>query len=153
MGVALRDILADYKKPVTWDSLPGVAAVDANNALYQFLSIIRQPDGTPLMDTRGRVTSHLSGILFRVSNFMQKGIKPVFVFDGAPSALKQETVDGRRKIRAEAGEKWKEAIERGDEVEAYKQARSSSKVDTTIIETSKELAARASDHQAAGEGS
>ncbi len=139
MGVALRDILADYKKPVTWDSLPGIAAVDANNALYQFLSIIRQPDGTPLMDTHGRVTSHLSGILFRVSNFMQKGIKPVFVFDGAPSALKQETVDGRRKIRAEAGEKWKEAIERGDEAEAYKQARSSSKVDITIIETSKEL--------------
>jgi len=139
MGVALRDILADYKKPVTWDALPGVAAVDGNNALYQFLSIIRQPDGTPLMDTQGRVTSHLSGILFRVANFMQKGIKPVFVFDGTPSALKQDTVDGRRKVRAEAGEKWKEAIERGDEAEAYKQARSSSKVDTPIIETSKEL--------------
>jgi flap endonuclease-1 len=139
MGVALRDILLDYRRAVTWESLPGIAAVDANNALYQFLSIIRQPDGTPLMDKRGRVTSHLSGILFRVANFMQKGIKPVFVFDGKPAALKQETVNGRRKIRAEAGEKWKEAIERGDEAEAYKQARSSSKVDTTIIETSKEL--------------
>jgi flap endonuclease-1 len=139
MGVDLRDILLDYKGAVTWESLPGIAAVDANNALYQFLSIIRQPDGTPLMDKRGRVTSHLSGILFRVSNFMQKGIKPVFVFDGKPAALKQETVDGRRKIRAAAGEKWKEAIERGDEAEAYKQARSSSRVDTAIIETSKEL--------------
>jgi len=139
MGVAIRDIVADYKTPVTWESLPGVAAIDANNALYQFLTIIRQPDGTPLMDRRGRVTSHLSGILFRVSNFMEKGIKPVFVFDGKPAALKQETIDGRRKIRDEAGEKWKEAIERGDEAEAYKQARSSSRVDTTIIETSKEL--------------
>jgi flap endonuclease-1 len=139
MGVALRDILLDYKRAVTWESLPGIAAVDANNALYQFLSIIRQPDGTPLMDKQGRVTSHLSGILFRVSNFMQKGIKPVFVFDGIPTALKQETVDGRRKIRTEASEKWKEAIERGDEAEAFKQARSSSRVDTTIIETSKEL--------------
>jgi flap endonuclease-1 len=139
MGVALRDILLDYKRTVTWESLPGIAAVDANNALYQFLSIIRQPDGTPLMDKQGRVTSHLSGILFRVSNFMQKGIKPVFVFDGMPTALKQETVDGRRKIRTEASEKWKEAIERGDEAEAFKQARSSSRVDSTIIETSKEL--------------
>ena len=139
MGVAIRDIVADYKTPVTWDSLPGVAAIDANNALYQFLTIIRQPDGTPLMDRQGRVTSHLSGILFRVSNFMEKGIKPVFVFDGKPAALKQTTIDGRRKIRDEAGEKWKEAIERGDEAEAYKQARSSSRVDTTIIETSKEL--------------
>jgi hypothetical protein len=50
MGVAIRDIIADYKTPVTWESLPGVAAIDANNALYQFLTIIRQPDGTPLMD-------------------------------------------------------------------------------------------------------
>src|SRR5512136_2814948 len=139
MGVAIRDIVAEFKTPVTWEALPGMAAIDANNALYQFLTIIRQPDGTPLMDRRGRVTSHLSGILFRVSNFLEKGIKPVFVFDGKPAALKQTTIDGRRKIRDEAGEKWKEAIERGDEAEAYKQARSSSKVDTTIIETSKEL--------------
>jgi flap endonuclease-1 len=139
MGVALRDIIAEYKTPVTWEALPGVAAIDANNALYQFLTIIRQPDGTPLMDQRGRVTSHLSGILFRVASFMEKGIKPVFVFDGKPAALKQATIDERRKLRETAGEKWKEALERGDEEEAYKQARSSTRVDTTIIATSKEL--------------
>jgi flap endonuclease-1 len=139
MGVALRDILAEYKTPVTLETIPGIAAIDANNTLYQFLTIIRQPDGTPLMDGRGRVTSHLSGILFRIANFMDKGIKPVFVFDGKPTILKQDTVDQRRKIREEAGEKWKAAIEIGDEAEAYKQARSSSRVDTTIIETSKEL--------------
>src|SRR5512135_236868 len=103
MGVALRDILLDYKRAVTWESLPGIAAIDANNALYQFLTIIRQPDGTPLMDRHGRVTSHLSGILFRVATFMEKGIKPVFVFDGKPAPLKQATIDVRRKLRDEAG--------------------------------------------------
>ena len=139
MGVALRDIITEYKAPVTWESLPGIAAIDANNALYQFLTIIRQPDGTPLMDRQGRVTSHLSGILFRISNFIEKGIKPVFVFDGPPTALKQATVEERRKIRDLAGERWKEALERGDEAEAFKQARSSTRVDTTIIATSKEL--------------
>ncbi|WP_321506421.1 flap endonuclease-1 [uncultured Methanoregula sp.] len=139
MGVALRDIIADYKTPVTWEALPGIAAIDANNALYQFLTIIRQPDGTPLMDSRGRVTSHLSGILFRMASFMEKGIKPVFVFDGKPAALKQATIDERRKLRDTAGEKWKEAVERGDDEEAYKQARSATRVDTTIVETSKEL--------------
>ncbi|HVN73758.1 MAG TPA: flap endonuclease-1 [Methanoregula sp.] len=139
MGVALRDIIAGYKTPVTWESLPGIAAVDANNALYQFLTIIRQPDGTPLMDRKGRITSHLSGILFRVSNFMEKGIRPVFVFDGIPTELKQETIEERRKIRDTAGEKWKEAVERGDEEEAYKQARSSARVDDEIIAGSKEL--------------
>src|SRR5512133_854351 len=139
MGVALRDIIAEYKTPVTWEALPGIAAIDANNALYQFLTIIRQPDGTPLMDSQGRVTSHLSGILFRMASFMERGIKPVFVFDGKPAALKQATIDERRKLRDTAGEKWKEAQERGDDEEAYKQARSATRVDATIIETSKEL--------------
>ena len=139
MGVALRDIIAEYKTPVTWEALPGIAAIDANNTLYQFLTIIRQPDGTPLMDRHGRVTSHLSGILFRIANFMEKGIKPVFVFDGKPTALKQATIDERRKLRDTAGVKWKEAVERGDDEEAYKQARSSTRVDETITITSKEL--------------
>ncbi len=139
MGVALRDIIADYKTPVEWESLGGVAAVDANNTLYQFLTIIRQPDGTPLMDRNGRVTSHLSGILFRISNFLGKGIKPVFVFDGVPTDLKQATINARRKVRDDAGERWMDALKRGDEAEAYKQARSSTRVDTTILETSKEL--------------
>ncbi|MFA5254547.1 MAG: flap structure-specific endonuclease, partial [Methanoregula sp.] len=106
MGVALRDIIADYKTPVSWEGLSGVAAVDANNTVYQFLTIIRQPDGTPLMDTKGRVTSHLSGILFRMVNFLEKGIKPVFVFDGKPPELKQETNAERRKHRDEEGVEW-----------------------------------------------
>jgi len=139
MGVALRDIILEYKSPVNWDALPGVAAIDASNALYQFLTIIRQPDGTPLMDRHGRVTSHLSGILFRMVNFMEKGIKPVFVFDGQPVGLKQATIDQRRKLRSEASDRWKEAIARGDEEEAYRQARASTRVDTEVIRTSQDL--------------
>ncbi len=139
MGVALRDIIAEYKLPLAWDALPGVAAVDAHNALYQFLSIIRQPDGTPLMDTKGRVTSHLSGILFRNTNFLERGIRPVYVFDGPPPNFKQNTIEERRNARAKAGELWEEALARGDTEEAYKQARSSSKVDRDVIETSKKL--------------
>ena len=61
MGVALRDIITPYKHQAEPEALRGIAAIDAYNALYQFLSIIRQPDGTPLKDKEGRVTSHLSG--------------------------------------------------------------------------------------------
>ncbi|HVP95400.1 MAG TPA: flap endonuclease-1 [Methanoregulaceae archaeon] len=139
MGVALRDVLADYKVPVAWETLPGVAAVDAHNALYQFLSIIRQPDGTPLMDRDGRVTSHLSGILFRNVNFLEKGIRPVYVFDGAPPAFKSKTIEERRSARAEAGARWEEALAAGDIGEAYKQARSSSRIDQFVIDSSKKL--------------
>ena len=139
MGVAIRDILADCKEPLTWDDLAGTAAVDAHNALYQFLSIIRQPDGTPLMNGAGRVTSHLSGILFRTVNFLEKGIRPVYVFDGKPPEFKQETIDERRLIRVRADGAWKAALAEGDMEEAYRQASASSRVDSHILESSREL--------------
>jgi len=139
MGVALRDIVAGYKTPVGFESLAGPAAIDANNALSQVLPIIRPPDGTPLMDQSGRVTSHLSGILFRTATFLEKGIRPVFVFDGKPAGLKQATIKARQAIRAEAGQRWKEALAKGDEEEAFRQARSSTRVDDEIIRSSQEL--------------
>ena len=61
------------------------------------------------------------------------------MFDGVPTDLKQATINARRKVRDDAGERWMDALKRGDEAEAYKQARSSTRVDTTILETSKEL--------------
>ncbi|MDI6866042.1 flap endonuclease-1 [Methanoculleus sp.] len=139
MGVAIRDILVDCKEPVSWDDLSGIAAVDAHNALYQFLSIIRQPDGTPLMNDKGRITSHLSGILFRSANFLEKGIRPVFVFDGTPPEFKQETINERRKHRAMADEAWKAALQEGELEEAYRQASASARIDTHILESSREL--------------
>jgi flap endonuclease-1 len=139
VGVDIRDLLLPYKKTVGWETLAGVAAVDAHNALYQFLSIIRQPDGTPLMDSRGRVTSHLSGILFRVLNFLELGIRPVFVFDGTPPDLKGETIAERKEIRREAGEKWQAALAKGEVAEARKHAQASSRVDEFVISSSKEL--------------
>ena len=139
MGVALRDILLDYKNPVDWNELAGNCAVDGNNALYQFLTTIRQPDGTPLMDTSGRVTSHLSGLFFRLSNFLENGMHPVFIFDGKPPQFKSETIIIRREKKEKAKEAYMEAIAVGDTKEAFRQARSATKVDSEIIESSKKL--------------
>lgn len=139
MGVAIRDILLDYKRPAEWDFLRGIAAVDAHNAIYQFLSIIRQPDGTPLQDESGRVTSHLSGIFFRGLNFLEKGILPIFIFDGTPPEFKASTIGVRHQIRQEAGARWQQALADGDHAEAYRQARSSSRIDRFIIDSSHKL--------------
>ena len=49
-------------------------AVDAFNALYQFLSSIRQYDGTPLQDKNGKITSHLSGLFYRNLNQESRSI-------------------------------------------------------------------------------
>ena len=66
-GVKLRDIVP--KTSIKLESLSAkIVAIDAYNALYQFLSIIRQPNGTPLKDHTGKITSHLSGLLYRTSN-------------------------------------------------------------------------------------
>src|SRR5438309_5093655 len=85
MGINLSDIVV--LEPRKLEDFSGkILAIDAFNTLYQFLAIIRQPNGTPLMDRQGRVTSHLSGLIYRLSNFVEAGIKPVFVFDGAAAA-------------------------------------------------------------------
>lgn len=139
MGVALRPLLTDCKKNIDWSELGGVAAVDAYNALYQFLSGIRQHDGAPLMDDEGRITSHLSGLLFRTANLVDKNITPVYVFDGKPPEFKENTLAKRRITRENAKESYERAIKAGDEESARKYAQASSKVDSYIIESSKEL--------------
>jgi len=139
MGVAIRDLISDYKTPVDWGQLRGTAAVDGNNALYQFLTTIRQLDGTPLMDKEGRITSHLSGIFFRITTFLENDIKPVFVFDGAPPDFKSETLEQRRERKALAETAYRQAVEVGDTVSAFRHARAATKVDETIIAGTKEL--------------
>ncbi len=115
-----------------------VIAIDAFNMLYQFLATIRQPDGTPLKDSKGRITSHLSGLLYRVSNMVEAGIKPIFVFDGEPPEFKKAEIEERQRRRIEAEEKWIKAVQAGEEY-AKRYAQATARVDEYIVETSKEL--------------
>jgi len=89
-------------------------AIDAFNALYQFLAIIRQPDGTPLKDSTGKITSHLSGLFYRTSNLIEMGIKPVYVFDGVPPVLKRAEIERRKQIKVEAAFHYEKALAKGD---------------------------------------
>ncbi len=138
MGVKFTDIVETEKIEFKYLENRSVA-IDAYNTLYQFLSGIRQRNGTPLMDENGNITSHLSGILYRTSSIVEKGIKPIFVFDGKHSDFKSETVEKRREIREESEKEWKKALEEGDEEKARKFAMRSSKLSPYIIESSKKL--------------
>ncbi|MCK9152433.1 flap endonuclease-1 [Methanobacterium alcaliphilum] len=138
MGVKFKDIVSPKK--ISFQDLDGrIIAIDAANSIYQFLSSIRQRDGTPLMDESGRVTSHLSGILYRTSAMMEKGIKPIYIFDGKSPDLKGETISKRTEIRQESEKKWKEALGKGDIEEARKYAVRSSRMSSNIVESSKKL--------------
>lgn len=138
MGVKFKDIVSPEE--INLKDLNGrTIAIDAYNTIYQFLSGIRQRDGSPLMDDEGRVTSHLSGILYRTSSIVDQGIKPIYVFDGGPSEYKSKTVEARRVVREEAREKYEAAKAAGDMEEARKYGMRSSRMSEYIIESSKEL--------------
>jgi len=138
MGTALGELIE--KENIELDALEGkIFGVDSFNTIYQFLSNIRGQDGSPLMDSEGNVTSHLTGLFYRTTNLLSRDIKPVFVFDGKPHPLKEKTREKRREIRTSAEKKMKEAQEKGDLEEARKFAQQSSKLTKEMIEEAKKL--------------
>jgi flap endonuclease-1 len=138
MGVKFRDLISPEQ--LKFEDLDGkTVALDAANVIYQFLSSIRQTDGTPLKDRNGRITSHFSGILYRTSALIERGIKPIYVFDGHSSILKSETQSMRREVKVESERKWKEALDEGRIEEAKKYASRSSRMSPEIVEGSKKL--------------
>ena len=140
MAVNLGSLVAPVKESISLDDLAdNVVAVDAYNTIYQFITIIRQPDGTPLMDSQHRITSHLSGLFYRTISMMEHRITPVFVFDGIPPALKQRTLEARMKHREEAHAKWDKALREGMIEEARTHAVASSRITKEIVTSAKEL--------------
>ncbi len=139
MGVQLTSLIAEPRNVDLSALLGKKVAVDAFNWIYQFLSTIRQPDGTPLQDSNGNVTSHLSGLFYRNAKLLQAGIEPVYVFDGKRPEMKAKETSRRQKVRQEAKQAWKKALERKDFAEARKQAMRSTHITTDVIESSKHL--------------
>jgi flap endonuclease-1 len=138
LGVNLRDLVP--KTTVKLEDLSGKSiAIDAYNALYQFLAIIRQPDGTPLKDNLGRVTSHLSGLLYRTSNLVEMGIKPIYVFDGIPPTLKEVEIKRRMRVKEEAAVRYEQALKAGKTEEARMYAQATSHLKDYMAEDSKKL--------------
>lgn len=138
MGVKFKDITT--AEPIEMNDIKGkILTVDASNLIYKFLSTMRQPDGTPLKDSNGNITSHLSGIFFQTSTLISKQIKPVYVFDGKSPELKSKTVQERIEVKKESEKKYLEAKESGDMETARKYASRTVHLDKEIIESSKKL--------------
>jgi len=138
LGVQLKDLLSPSK--IGLQELSGKSvAFDGNNILYQFLAIIRGEDGEALYDEKGRITSHLSGLIYRNSNLVEAGVKVVYVFDGKPPDLKGSEIDRRRVVRAEARVEYRKALERGAFEEARKYAQRAVSATDAIVGDAKTL--------------
>jgi len=100
VGVDISAIIKDLKhEKELIDFSKKIIAFDAYNVIYQFLASIRQQDGTPLMDLKGNITSHLSGLFYRTIRLITIGIKPIFVFDGKPPAFKRVLLEREKEKR------------------------------------------------------
>jgi len=141
VGVNLRDLIPEAaRREVELRHLRGrIIALDAYNMLYQFLAAIRQPDGTPLMDRKGRVTSHLSGLFYRTINLVEEGVKPVYVFDGTPPELKKKELSERFRRKEEAEKKYVESKREGRIEEARKYAVQAVWLTKPMVEEAKRL--------------
>ncbi|MAG91536.1 flap endonuclease-1 [Candidatus Woesearchaeota archaeon] len=138
MGVALTELLV--MKEIDLDFLRNkVLVVDAPMWLYQFLSSIRQRDGSLLTDSEGNVTSHLMGLMTRISNLSQQNIKLAFVFDGEPPKLKKLTLEKRKETKIEAQKKFERAKEKEDLELMKKYAARTSRLTPEMIDEAKKL--------------
>ncbi len=138
MGVDLGDIIPREK--VELEQLSGWRlAIDAYNTLYQFLAIIRGASGEHLRDSKGRVTSHLSGLFYRSLNLMELGMRLVYVFDGKPPELKAAEIEKRSSQRREAQVQYAKAIQVGDIPAARKYAEASTTLRRDMVSEAKAL--------------
>jgi flap endonuclease-1 len=139
MGVLLTPII--IKQSLTLEDLRGKRlAIDANGELYQFLALIRLRDGSPLRDSHGRITSHLSGLFYRTTRLMTDyAPEMVFVFDGKPPDLKFAEIARRRSVKQKYDAEHAAALESGDLAKAYSKATMTSRLTREMAEEAREL--------------
>ena len=138
MGTQIGALLT--KNAVTYEDLTGkIIAIDASNTIHQFLSAIRQKDGSLLTDSSGNPTSHLTGMFSRVTKLRDSGVKPVFVFDGKPPEMKWDTLLKRKAIKEEAIRNYELAKESGNQDDMKKYGQATSRMTPEIVDESKHL--------------
>ncbi len=81
-------------------------------SIYSFLIAVRS-EGQQLTNESGETTSHLMGMFYRTMRIVDNGIKPLYVFDGAPPRLKSGELARRYMRKQEAHDGLEEAKETG----------------------------------------
>ena len=138
MGVKLKDLASPRK--TSFENLSGNSiAIDGYNIIYQFLTTIRGPTGEPLMNSNGKITSHITGLFYRNINLLNNNIRPIYVLDGKPPQLKSTLIKKRKEIREKNQEKYQKAMEEGDQEQARRYAHSMIKINEDIINDVKKI--------------
>lgn len=112
-------------------------------AIYQFLiatqGFSKEGSVFEMRDSEGNLTGHLVGLFNRTIQFMENGVKPIWVFDGKPPELKDHVLDQRKELKANAEEQKEKAIEAGDLETAKRMMGRSIKVTPEMMADAKKL--------------
>ena len=81
-------------------------AIDISILIYQVVISIRN-SGADLTNKNGDITSHILGLFNKTINFLEKGIIPIYVFDGKPPELKKKLLMLGNKLKRKQSKNYK----------------------------------------------
>jgi flap endonuclease-1 len=96
-------------------------AIDISILMYQVVIAIRN-SGADLTNLKGEITSHILGLFNKTINFLDKGIIPIYVFDGKPPSLKNKILQARKNVKKKALEKLQEATTEIEKIKYLKRS-------------------------------
>ena len=108
-------------------------AVDASLIIYQ--QLLSNPKSF-FYNKEGKITNHITGLFYKIMNYLTLDIKMLFVFDGKPPDNKQECIQGRKDKSSEAKGKIDETTTKEDK---YKLEKASLRVTKEMIYDVKKL--------------
>ena len=108
-------------------------AVDASLIIYQQLLSNTKAF---FYNKEGKITNHITGLFYKIMNFITLDIELLFVFDGRPPDNKQACIQGRKDKSNEAKEKIEGTTSKEDK---YKLERASLRVTREMINDVKTL--------------
>ena len=139
MGIkGLTKTIAKYSpESITHENLYKLSgkkvAVDASLVIYQ--QLLKSP-GKIFRNSKGKITSHITGLFYKIMNYISLNIEMIFVFDGKPPDNKQGCIDQRK----EKSKKAKEAaLNTTSEEEKEKLEKSSLRLTREMIDDVKRL--------------
>lgn len=109
-------------------------AVDASLIIYQQLL---SNSKNFFYNSEGKITNHITGLFYKIMNYITLGIELIFIFDGKPPDNKQGCIQDRK----EKSEKAKQQLKNSDikEEEKFKLEKASTRVTKEMIDDVKQL--------------
>jgi flap endonuclease-1 len=94
-------------------------AIDISILIYRVIISVRN-SGADFTNQKGEITSHILGLFNKTMEILNKGIIPIYIFDGKPPELKYKTIEERKSTKKKAYEKMLLAKNEEDKIKYFK---------------------------------